>query len=86
MEVSCALGITSRLCELLQSINSRNAFDLRPVNAAVSVLRMKQSLIEFRFIAEQQQTFRIRIQPANGVNIFRETKLRERAVWLSRPA
>ena len=45
------------------------------------MLRMEQSLIQLCFVAQQQQPFGIRIEPANGVNIFRETKFGERAVW-----
>jgi hypothetical protein len=41
---------------------------------------MKQALVQLRFIAEQKQTFRIRIETANRVNLFWKSKLRQRAI------
>jgi hypothetical protein len=41
---------------------------------------VKQPAIQFRFVAQQQKPFRIGIQPADRINVFRKTKLFERAM------
>ena len=45
------------------------------------VARMQQAFVPFRFVAKQQQALRIRVKPANRINIFRKTKFRQRTVW-----
>jgi phosphoglycolate phosphatase len=44
------------------------------------LLRVKQFLIQLRFVTEQQESLRIRVEPANRVYIFRKSKFRQRAV------
>lgn len=66
--------------QLLQCCRRWNEFDLRPVFAFVRVARMKQALIQASLITQQQQTFRIRIEPANRIDVLRKTKFRERAM------
>lgn len=57
-----------------------NAFHLCPIFAFVGVARVQEFFIPFRLIAQQQQTFRIRVQPANGIHIFGKAKFRQRTV------
>jgi hypothetical protein len=52
-----------------------NAFHLRPVFAFVGVTRFEQAGVPFGLIAQQQQAFGIRIEPAKGINILGKTKL-----------
>ena len=42
--------------------------------------RMQQFFIPFGFVTQKQQALRIRVEPANGPDVFRKTKFRERAV------
>src|SRR5687768_10504129 len=49
----------------------RNLLHLRPIDSFVAVAWMKQALVEFRFIAEQQQTFAVGIQATDRVHIAR---------------
>ncbi len=44
------------------------------------VARMQEAFIPFRLVAQQQQTFRIRIKPADRINTFRKIKFRQRTI------
>ncbi len=46
----------------------------------MAVFRIQQLAVQARFIAEKKQTFRIRIQSSQGVNLFWKTEFREGAV------
>ena len=41
---------------------------------------VQEFLIQFGFVAEQQDAFGISIESADGVNIFRELKIGQRAI------
>ena len=69
------------LFQLLQTFRRRNSFDLRPILALMRVARMQQFFIPFCVIAQKQQTFGIRIEPANRPDIFRKIKFRQRAIF-----
>jgi hypothetical protein len=66
--------------QFLQTFRRGNVFNLCPILALVCVARMQQAFVPCRFIAQEQQTFGIGIEPANGINIFRKIKFRQRAV------
>jgi hypothetical protein len=66
--------------QFLQGFERWNFFHLRPILTLVGVARMQQALVQRRFIAQQQQTFRIRVEPSDGINIIWKAKLGERAV------
>ena len=66
--------------QFFQTFRRRNFFHLRPILALVRVARMQQAFVPLRFVAQQQQALGIRVEPANGINIFRETEFRQRAV------
>ena len=68
------------VASFFKALRRRDFFHLRPILAFVRVARMQQFFVPFRFVAQEQQPFRIRVEPANGINIFRKTKFRERAV------
>ena len=57
-----------------------NALDLHPIRPPMSTRRMQESLVQFRFIAQQQQPLGIGVEPANRVHVGRETELGEGAV------
>ena len=64
----------------LQIFQRWNFFDLRPILAFVRILRMQKFFIPFCLVAQKQKSFRIRVEPANRINVLLETKIRQRAV------
>jgi hypothetical protein len=58
-----------------QSFRSGKPFYLGPVFSLVSVARMKEALVQPRLITEKQQALRIRVEPANWINRFRQRKI-----------
>jgi hypothetical protein len=46
----------------------------------MAMARVKQQIIQGPFVAQQQQSLRIRIQPADGMNAGRKIKFRQRPV------
>jgi hypothetical protein len=67
-------------CELIQSIRSWDAFDLHPILALVGVSWFEEARVPFWFIAQEQQTFRVRIEAADGVNILWKPKPGQRTI------
>lgn len=65
--------------ELLQGPGGRDAFHLRPVFAAVGALRIEQPGVQAGLVAEQEQAFRIGIEPAERIDRARQSEVRERA-------
>ena|SRR5436190_3999102 len=65
------------LLQAAQRCRCGNSFYLRPILALVRMSRLKKQLIELRFIAQQQQAFRVRVQSADRITLFRETKISE---------
>ncbi len=51
-------------------VGGRDAFDLRPVFAAVCVFRIEQTRVQARLVAEEQEAFRVGVEAAEGVNVF----------------
>jgi hypothetical protein len=46
---------------------------------------MEQALVQLRFVAQQQKPFGVGVEPANGINVLRETKIGQRALaWMVR--
>ena len=66
--------------QFAQASARRDFFNLRPILAFVRVARVQQFFVPLRFVAQEQQPFGIRVQPADGINVFWKTKFRERAV------
>ena len=66
--------------ELRQRCSIGQSLHLRPILALVCVAWMEQAGVERRLIGEQQQAFGIRVQPPDGINAGRKTKLGEGAV------
>jgi hypothetical protein len=65
----------------------RDAFDLRPVFAIMTVLRIEELRVEAGLVGKQQETLRIGVEPAQRVNGFRQREFRERPparAWLRR--
>ena len=65
------------LFEFLKGRGIRDLFHLCPINSDMGIVRMKQSRIQFRLIAEQQQSFTFSVQPADWVNTLRKSKVRQ---------
>jgi hypothetical protein len=40
--------------------------------------RMQEPLVQFRFVTQQKQSFRVRIQSSDGINFFRKAEIRQR--------
>lgn len=47
-------GNQEAVLHFVERIETRNAFYLRPVNAAMALLGVQQTHVEFRFVAEQK--------------------------------
>ena len=52
-----------------------NFFHLCPIFAFVRVARMQELFVPCGFIAQEQQAFGIRVEPADGINICRKTEI-----------
>ena len=66
--------------EFGQGGGRRNALDLHPVLTLMRSSRVKQTLVQVPFIAQQKQTLGVRVQAADGINVPGKSKLRQRAV------
>ena len=62
-----------------EGIGGRDALDLRPVFAAVGVLRIEQPGVEAGLVAEKEEAFGVGVEPAERVDVFWEVEVRERA-------
>ena len=47
----------------------------------MAALGVEQPLVQRRFVAQQQESFRLRIQPPDRVDLARELELVQRPVW-----
>src|SRR6266545_698043 len=63
--------------QLPQRLRGRNSLHLRPITATMPVSRMKQPLVQLRFVTEQQQSFAVGIEPADGINVSGKAELRQ---------
>ena len=66
--------------KFLQRFRCRNVFDLHPVFAFVGVARFEESGIPRWFIAQEQQSFGVRVEAADRIHILRKPKLGERTI------
>lgn len=66
--------------ELGESIGCGDSFDLRPVGAGVPVLGVQESAVEAWLVAEQQETFRVRVKATQGIHPWGKSKAVERTV------
>jgi len=60
---------------------SWNTLDLCPVGPWVTVARVEQAIVPLRLVAEQEQPFRIGIEPPDRVHGRRQAEAREGLVW-----
>lgn len=54
------------------------SFDLGKILARMTALGVEQLRVQPGFVAEEQKSLRIGIEPAQGINVFRKLKFRER--------
>jgi hypothetical protein len=66
--------------QVAQGLRRRNPFDLGPIFTFMRMTRVQQFLVEIWFVAEEQETFGIGVEAADGVDIFWELKFGERAI------
>ena len=57
-----------------------NIFHLSPVFAFVGMSGMKQRFVESGFVTEEEETFGVGIESADGIEVFGEKEFREIAV------
>ena len=86
IEENCAAGkglmslnFQARL-QLSEGGHGGDAFHLHPIGSSVRILRVQQPLIQIRLIAQEQQSFGIGVEAANGIHARRKTKIGERAM------
>ena len=58
----------------MEGVGGGDPLHLGPVGAGVPFFRVKELAVQAGFIAEQKQTFRVRIQPPQGINVFGNPK------------
>ena len=63
--------------QLLQTFGSRDSLHLHPVFSFVSVSGFQKPCVPFGLIAEQQQAFRIRVQPTNRIHVLWKAEFRQ---------
>jgi hypothetical protein len=68
------------LCQLEQRVWRGDSFDLDPVFALMGVTRVQQSFIQRGLVAEQEQSFGVGIEPADGIDVFREAEFGKRPI------
>ena len=68
------------LAELEQRVRRGNSFDLGPVFALVGVARVQKQPIQPGFVAEQQQSLGVGVQPAQGIDVPGETEFGQGAI------
>lgn len=66
--------------EPAQGLGSRNPFNLRPVLAFVCPPGQEQLRVQFRFVAQQEQAFRIGVEPADGIHILGKPEVGQRTI------
>jgi len=66
--------------QLLHRISGWNSLDLRPVNSLMRAARMEQFLIQSGFVAEQEQSFRIGVEPSERIHPLGKVESGQRAV------
>ena len=64
----------------VQHLARRDLLHLRPILALVGVARVQEFFIPVRLVAQEQQALGIRVESADGVNVFRKTEFRQRTV------
>jgi hypothetical protein len=68
------------LSQFLKRRFGRGAFDLDVIGPFMSVIRLEEALGPSFFVAQEKEPLTVGIEPADGVNIFGESKFRERPV------
>jgi hypothetical protein len=63
--------------ELGEGFRGRDAFDLGPVFAQMAVGRVEKLLIEGGLVAEQEESFAVSIEAADGVDLLGKSKIGE---------
>lgn len=75
-----ALNGDAARCQTVYGIFIGNPFHLHLIGPRVSCGRIQKPMIEARLVPKEQQTLRIKVQPPNGINSFRKTKLCQRSL------
>jgi len=63
-----------------QRLRRRETLDLGPINSLVPLGWVQQPIIQSGLVAQEEQTFRIRIEPADGIDFVGKAELGQRAV------
>ena len=42
---------------------------------------MQQSFVQFRFIAQEEESLGVGVEPANRINVLRKAEVGERTIW-----
>ena len=65
------------LGKFFQGIGGRDSFDLSPIGPGVALFRIEQPTVQAGLITEEKKSFGVRIQPAEGIDVFRKAELGE---------
>ena len=65
------------LGKFFQGIGGWDSFDLGPIGPGVALFRIEQPTVQAGLIAEEKKSFGVRIQPAEGIEVFGEAELGE---------
>src|SRR5438552_12089977 len=60
-----------------QRLGGWDSLNLRPVTATMTVRRVEQAFVQFRFVTTQQQSFAVAVEPRDRLSTRRKTELRQ---------
>lgn len=66
--------------EALQGFSGRNSFDLGPILTLVGMARVQEASVQLRFVAQEQEAFRIGVETADGIHALGKPELGQSAV------
>ena len=68
------------LGKFFQGIGRWDSFDLGPIGPGVALFRIEQPTVQAGLITEEKKSFGVRIQPAEGIDVFGKAELGEGSV------